>query len=263
MSVHFPADYNVFALVTTEKKTCIFPDAKVRQMVSDRIGREFIGTLEMDAIIYTILDLEQMTGKAINWVAGLPFEKVIEKKKALPNLVMRFCTSEMKINPINEFWFKNINEPVEMRIGFRANEHNRAAKMLERCNADGFIYEKIKIGQKENGKNIWKTFKMRKPTFPLIENGIFKDEIDNYWKDKPVRFASRNNCVGCFHRNEIFLNYISSIEPVKFQWFIDIEKEKNKTFKNGITYEKIKNYNMQVELFNEDFNGCDSGSCGI
>ena len=34
----------------------MFPDAKIRQEVSDKIGAEFIGTLEDDTIIYTILD---------------------------------------------------------------------------------------------------------------------------------------------------------------------------------------------------------------
>ena len=38
------------------------------------------------------------------------------------------------------------------------------------------------------------------------ENGrIIKIDIENYWKDKSIRFAEINNCVGCFHRNEILL----------------------------------------------------------
>ena len=41
----------------------MFPDEKIRQIVSDKIGAEFIGTLEDDMIIYTILDLEQYIGQ--------------------------------------------------------------------------------------------------------------------------------------------------------------------------------------------------------
>lgn len=48
MAAHFPADYNFFALVTTDDKRVMFPDKKLRQEVSDRIGKEFIGTLEED-----------------------------------------------------------------------------------------------------------------------------------------------------------------------------------------------------------------------
>ena len=62
IAANYPADYNVFALVRTNDKNCMFPDKKIRQEVSDRIGIEFIGTLEMDTIIYTMLDLEQFIG---------------------------------------------------------------------------------------------------------------------------------------------------------------------------------------------------------
>ena len=46
IAANYPADYNVFALVRTIDKSCLFPDAMVRQIVSDKIGQEFIGTLE-------------------------------------------------------------------------------------------------------------------------------------------------------------------------------------------------------------------------
>ena len=74
---HYPADYNVFALVRTSDKNCMFPDAKIRQIVSDRIGTEFIGTLEDDIIIYTMLDLEQYIGSKIDWVTGKTFDELI------------------------------------------------------------------------------------------------------------------------------------------------------------------------------------------
>ena len=55
IAANYPADYNVFSLVRTDDKKCLFPDAKIRQEVSDRLRTEFIGTLEEDAIIYTML----------------------------------------------------------------------------------------------------------------------------------------------------------------------------------------------------------------
>ena len=55
IAANYPADYNVFALVRTEDKSCLFPDSKIRQEVSDRLGTDFIGTLEDDIIIYTML----------------------------------------------------------------------------------------------------------------------------------------------------------------------------------------------------------------
>ena len=194
---HYPADYNVFALVTTSDTNCIFPDQKIRQVVSDRIGREFIGTLEEDAIIYTMLDLEQFIGQDIIWLVGRTFDEVIIRgdKKYLPNTVQRFCSQEMKQKPIYEWWKENFNSPVEMRIGYRANETKRAKSMLDRCTDKGILTYKDIVGKRKT-RNKWEDIEWQKPSFPLIEDNIYKDHIEKYWKDKPVRFAYMNNCVG-------------------------------------------------------------------
>ena len=55
---------------------------------------------------------------------------------------------------------------------------------------------------------------------------------------------------------------MSDKHPEKFQWFINQENEK-RTFKNGMKYIDIKNSLKQTELFEDDFNDCDSGYCGL
>ena len=269
IAANYPADYNVFALVRTNDKNCMFPDKKIRQEVSDRIGIEFIGTLEMDTIIYTMLDLEQFIGKKIDWVSGKTFDEIILRngKKYLPNVVQRFCTTEMKLQPLFDWWQKEINEVCQMRVGFRANEQRRAKNMLSKTNENGNSEFKTIIGKSKNGKrNKWGLIEWQKPSFPLIETPIFKDQIDLFWKDKPVRFAYMNNCVGCFHRNPILLKHLSNTNKNKFEWFVNAEQETGynvRTFKNGMTYEQIKNSLEQVNLFNDDFDECDSGYCGL
>tara|TARA_R110002153_G_scaffold215735_1_gene368352 strand:- start:225 stop:1076 length:852 start_codon:yes stop_codon:yes gene_type:complete len=268
IAANYPAEYNVFSLVRTNDKNCIFPDEKIRQLVSDKINAEFIGTLEDNQIIYTMLELEQFIGKKINWVSGKTFDEIIirKDKKYLPNVTQRFCTTEMKLKPIFDWWLKNINNPVEMRIGFRANEQSRAKTMIEKTNSSGLSEFKTIIGKSKTGnRNKWKNIGWQKPVFPLIKDAIFKDQIEEYWKNKPVNFAYMNNCVGCFHRSPVLLKYMSEKHPEKFDWFINAEKDGygQRTFKNGTTYEKIKNTFKQIELFDEDFNECESGSCGI
>ena len=269
IAANYPADYNVFALVRTNDKKCIFPDAKIRQIVSDKIGTEFIGTLEDDVIIYTMLDLEQFIGKEINWVTGKTFDEIINRngKMYLPNVTQRFCTTEMKLQPIFNWWKNNFNNPVEMRIGFRANEMSRAKNMILKCNKNGILEFKDIIGKSKNGnRNKWKNIEWQKPVFPLINDAIFKDIIEKYWKDKQIRFAYMNNCVGCFHRNEILLKFMSEKHPNKFQWFCEQENKGGygkRTFKNGMSYDKIKKWKTQLELFEDDFNDCDSGYCGL
>lgn len=267
IAANYPADYNVFSLVRTDDKNCMFPDAKIRQEVSDRLGTEFIGTLEEDMIIYTMLDLEQFIGSKIDWVTGKTFDDVVLKngKKYLPNVTQRFCTTEMKLQPLFDWWRNKINEVVEMRIGFRANEGSRAKTMLSKTNENGNSTFKAIIGKRKT-QNKWADIEWQKPRFPLIEDNIFKDKVEKYWQDKNVRFAYMNNCVGCFHRNEVLLKLMSDKHPNKFQWFINAEQENGynvRTFKNGVTYDRIKDSLKQTQLFDDDFNECDSGYCGL
>ena len=222
IAANYPADYNVFALVRTNEKSCLYPDKKLRQIVSDKIGVEFIGTLEQDNIIKVMLDLEQFIGKEITWLSPKTFDDVISQYKGkngsnyLPNLMTRYCTTDMKMKPIFEWWQKEINEVVEMRIGFRATEMNRAKRVIEKLKEVSFA--------------------------------------DGYY----------NNCVGCFHRNPVFLNKMSQEHKNKMEWFANIEVENSpNTFRKDCTYKEILEYKPQIELDFEDFDECDSGYCGL
>jgi hypothetical protein len=209
-----------------------------------------------------MLDLEQFIGREITWLSDKTFDEVIENHgNYLPNVISRFCTVDMKVKPIAQWCYDNTELPVEMRIGFRANEISRANNMIERA-IDGIEPFKFKVGEK-NGRNKWKELPYRMVKFPLIESATFKDTIEEFWKDKPVRFAYRNNCVGCFHRGELMLKHMSNKAEKQFDWFVEMEKKNGCTFKKEITYERIKNYKTQLDLFDEDFSDCDSGYCGL
>ena len=66
-------------------------------------------------------------------------------------------------------------------------------------------------------KFLMERMKYQKPNFPLITDGLYKDDIEKYWKGKPVTFAYMNNCVGCFHRNAVLLKHMSERHPNKFR----------------------------------------------
>jgi len=269
LSVHYPADYNLFCLVRSADKNFQFPDKKIRQIVSDRIGVEFISTLEMDEIIYTMLDLEQFIGKEIIWLTGDTYEDLLKlpQNNVLPSPIRRYCTALLKNKPIFDWCRANLKEVCEMRLGFRANEQNRANNVLNKC-INGILHDKYIYAKNPSGTNKWKTIPYSKPTFPLIKNNIYKDNIELYWKDKPVRFATLNNCVGCFHRHPALLRKLWDSHTKKMQYFADLEKNRkypNDTLKadESLSYEKIKNWNLQVELSFDDFSECDSGYCGL
>jgi len=265
---HYPADINIFALVRVEDKENLWmkgKDEKTRQLVSDKIGKEFVGTVEMDEIIYTILDLEQHTGQKVDWVTGKTFEKIIiEAGGYLPNQMARFCTSKMKIEPIFDFLQQNTELPVKMRIGLRPNEINRANKILSRADKKGLEYYKTIIGKSKNGKqNKWVEVPYRYVEFPLIDDNVSKDTIYDYWDKQNVRFAYRNNCVGCVNRQPLFLSHMANKDKDSFNWFVKQEELTGNQFNSKVMYKDIMKFGEQKRMFDSDFNECDSGYCGI
>lgn len=269
LAANFKADYNVFSLVRIEDKRAKFKDELIRKQIEDRLQKPFIATAEDDTIIYTILDLEQYLGQKIHWVTGITFDKVIKTKGGwLPNKLHRYCTTHMKLEPIFYWWAEIIGEPVIMNLGFRANEYKRKQKSLERCNENGLITFKASFEKNKRGQNKWVEIEWQKPEFPLIDiKPTYKDEVENYWEIKPVRFAERNNCVGCFHRNPFLLKKQFDKHPEKMNWFMEQERYKNgknkkATWRSDVSYEQIKNFSTQLQLFDDDFSDCDSGVCG-
>jgi len=265
IAANYPSDYLVFALVCIEDRACTPKDSKLVQMVSDRIGKEFIATAEDDTILHTMLDLEQYLGQPIDWVTGETFDYVAEKKGGwLPNKLHRYCTVEMKLRPMHRWWKSKNIDPVLMQIGFRAGEERRAVRMNERLNEDGFLEFKDVIGKHSSGRNKWAETPWQRPSFPMIEDGVHRDRVVEFWKDKPVRFAERNNCVGCFHRNPLLLRTMFDKHPEKMEWFSSQErKEKKGQWRSDMTYDQIKEHRLQHELNFDDFSECDSGHCGL
>ena len=266
LAANYPTDYNVFSLVRIEDQRCRFPDEKIRLLVEDRIQAPFIATAEYDEIIYTILDLEQYFGREIKWVTGITFDEVLRRKpKYLPNITKRYCTSWMKIEPIFNWWRKNFNEPIQMNIGYRANEKSRVQEMSGKVDKDGLLRFKTIVGQfetKRGPRNRWANVPWQNPNFPLYTDQIFSDTIQGYWIDKPVRFAPYNNCVGCFHREEIFLRFMFQQQTLKMRWFKE-QEVKNKRWKSGMKYDRIERLLPQTTFFDSDFSPCDAGVCGM
>ena len=131
IAANYPADFLVFALVCIDHPPAAPKDKKLVQLVSDRIGKEFIATAEDDVILHTMLDLEQFLGQRIDWVTGPSFDEIIAAphNNLLPSAMRRYCTAEMKMAPIFQWWRNHCNigegEAVWMQVGFRAGEEAR------------------------------------------------------------------------------------------------------------------------------------------
>jgi len=285
-AILFPAEHNVFSLVRIERPNitekrfdCSWmkgKDEPTRKRIEDRIGKEFYGTAEDDTIIYTILDLEQVLGKEIKIITGETFDHVIKNAgRCLPDPLRRFCTEEMKMKPMFNWWQEIINEPAEFRIGYRKGEEKRAVKLIKKLNTNGFLEMNTIIGKSKNGKrNKWGNIEWQKPSFKLIDNLITRDFVENFVKQYNIRFSDKNNCGNCFHADPLFMAHRArnneNIRQVLL-WAGTKEKVKHKKdvwFKDRqITMEDIlklsEQYTFLDEITESDFNDCDSGYCGV
>jgi hypothetical protein len=252
LAYHYPADYNLFSLIRIEDRKCTPKDTKLVQYISDKIGKEFIATAESDITLKTVIDLEQLIGKEIIWVTGKTFEQVNKKAKAIPNQQWRFCTTEMKMRPIFDWWYKNIKEKVKMGIGFRFDEMERAERLST-------SFKGI-VGTRGGGtQNKWEEIEWREGYFPLIENRITHYDVKKWAESTPLVFPEDSNCVGCFHKPLQQLRKNWDLEPLKMQWFAD--QENKATFKKECSYLKIKEIGLQMDFNFGTGSGCQAGYC--
>lgn len=276
LAVNYPTDRNVFSLVCVDDPKCGPKDKKLIQRVNDKLEKthclelegEFVGTAEDPTIINTLFDLEQLMGREIDWVRGESFDIVAETRGGwIPNKLHRYCTTWMKVWPMVRWWWFNFStDPVEMHIGYRANEMNRQKKMNDRLNENGLLtYDGFPIHQFiESRYTRRESVEWQKPRYPLIENGIFKDQIEEFWKGFPeVRFAYMNNCAGCFHRSPMLLSLMNEKLPNQIEWFAKTEDKEPGQWRSDVTYRDIQKFKRQHQLFESDFSECDSGYCGV
>lgn len=250
MSVHFPADHEIFSLVMVDDVRCAPKDKGLVKYVSEKLNKEFVATAESDLTLRVVMDLEQLIGRKITWVSGLSFDDLNRKRKMLPNKMTRFCTTEMKMRPIFDWWYNNVGEVVRMGIGFRYDEMERAARLSTSFNGI--------IGQK-GGRNMWKEIEWREGYFPLIENRVNHWHVNEWAKTSGLFFPQDSNCVGCFHKPLQQLRKNWEDEPLKMQWFAD--QEIKSTWKSDTNYNSIKKLGLQQEFLFGTGSGCQGGFC--
>ena len=252
LAKHYPADYNLFSLVRIEDVRCTPKDKKLVQMVSDKIGMEFIATAESDKTLKVVLDLEQVIGSEIKWLTGLTFDELIKKRKFIPNKMVRFCTTEMKIKPIAEFCRNEIKEIVSTRLGIRHDEENRV-------NYENTDF-KFHNGFSDNGRNKWVTEKYRVLDYPLVDDKITHYQIYKWAMATTLEFPQDSNCAGCFHKPIQQLRKNWEDEPLKMQWFAEQETEKRR-WKEEMSYFNAEKIGLQQDFFFGVGSGCNSGGC--
>lgn len=278
MAVHYPADYEVFSLVCINDLESKPKDKSIIDYVNNKLGDkyisqfgEFIATAEDDKTLYAMRDLEQFLGREIIWVRGKDFDDVIDTKNThggcptrLPSKQFRICTEEMKLVPIFHWWFNEIGEKCEMRIGFRFDEFYRIENFF-----NGKPNEfKIPISTRTYGQRLQQheNFTWRKCNFPVAKAGKLVTDIGEFWKDKGIDFPVISNCIMCFWKKEETLAAMSLIHPSKMNWAAGKEKIGKGTWQNtehDYQYIIDNAKDLTKEVYIEILAGesCDSGGC--
>lgn len=283
IAVHYPANYEVFSCVCLDDKECAPTDKAITQYANakldkyyDRYG-EFIATAEDDDTLKAMMDLEQYIGREIIWVRGKSFDDVIDlgTQTRLPSWARRYCTEQMKLEPIFEWWMYEIGEVCNMRIGFRFNEYDRMERFFNYSNPTKF---KIPVSCSLKGQRLQRhqEFHWRYCHFPLIKNVITEADIINYWQKngfvggnlfeerRQIKWPVISNCVGCFHKKPETLSVMANMHPKKMKWFaMQEEKDMGTWLDSKITYQTLIDNaeNWIPEMITESNRNCDTGTC--
>ena len=149
---------------------------------------------------------------------GEPFDALIRAKKMLPNISMRFCTEELKIETARRWAQRGLGwhpRDVIGYLGIRADEPERIRKAI---------------------------FKHCRTAYPLFDAGVTETEVLGFWNrhsfDLQLR-TDQSNCDACFLKGKRNLVRLLREEPAIATWWIDQEDKRGKTFSSRYSYREL------------------------
>lgn len=152
--------------------------------------------------------------------AGTPFEGLIALRGRLPNPLQRFCSRELKVEPIKAIcralgWdrWKNV-------IGLRHDEGHRVLK---------------KYAENDTGGHRWTS------VMPLDKARVTKRDVMAFWNAQPFDLQLRpheGNCDLCFLKSESKLRAIIRDNPGVEDWWI-AQEAGGKRFERSRSFAEI------------------------
>ena len=149
--------------------------------------------------------------------AGEPFAQLIDDKRYLPNMVARFCTSELKVLTIQRYMATDTFLTV---VGIRADEPRRVTKMRTK---DDYAV-------------------------PMADDGIGEHDIKEFWQKHsfdlampPAGVNILSNCDLCFLKGYGIKQSIVSQNTNIADWWIEQENKINASFRSDQpSYKQMK-----------------------
>ena len=148
---------------------------------------------------------------------GEPFERLVKKRNYLPNIMSRFCTTELKVKRIRDYLRSLSMEDWVQFIGIRADEPRRAVKMH---------------GRKDEGHEMY---------LPLYVDGVTKEHVHDFWRqqDFDLQLYSNDgttdwgNCSLCFLKGGKKKLSLIRERPDLADWWIRMEDMMSETTAGG------------------------------
>lgn len=177
--------------------------------------------------------------------AGEPFEGLIALRGRLPNPLQRFCSRELKVEPIKALCRSLGWERWTNVIGLRHDEGLRVLK---------------KLAENDNGGHRWKS------VMPLAKAKVTKADVMAFWAAQPFDLGLRpyeGNCDLCFLKSEAKLKAIIREQPGAADWWIAQEA-------GGSRFERARSYAdlarevaVQPHLFDQLAGDEHDAECGL
>lgn len=138
---------------------------------------------------------------------GEPFERLIRRRKYLPNIMSRFCTAELKVRRIRDYLNGIEKAQWTQFIGIRGDEPARAVKMH---------------GKVDEGHELY---------CPMYVDGVTRHDVAAFWASQPFDLELPNyegvtdwgNCDLCFLKGGKKKKSIIRQAPQLADWWIAME----------------------------------------
>jgi 3'-phosphoadenosine 5'-phosphosulfate sulfotransferase (PAPS reductase)/FAD synthetase len=136
---------------------------------------------------------------------GEPFAELIAMRKALPNVVMRYCTGWLKCKPLNRYARRVLGwKRYTDAVGFRADERRRVAKLRPDP----------------------KTMPGEEPCAPMAAAGVTLADVMRFWSAQPFDLCleqGEGNCDLCFLKATDKTLDLIRRRPGSADWWIEQE----------------------------------------
>ena len=154
--------------------------------------------------------------------AGEPFDGLIELRGRLPNPLQRFCSRELKVEPIKALcrslgWNRWANV-----IGLRHDEGHRVLK---------------KYAENDTGGHRWKS------VMPLDKARVSKRDVLEFWAAQDFDLGlsgDEGNCDECFLKGFDKLVALERRRPGMGGWWAEAERRTGKRFERAWSYAEVQ-----------------------